>query len=215
MKLKYYLRGLGIGIVVTAVVLSVSGKGHTKELTDTQIKIKAKELGMVEKSVLSDMLDDDAESKVQAKPVQEDTAENKNSISNNSISNNSISNNSVESGTKAADKNESPEKTADVIKEIAENENQKVYDTKETEEQNTDNTANKNQKNSVIVITVESGESSLSICKKLEKAGLIDSASEFDQYLCQNGYDKKICTGDHHIAKDATNGEIARAIISK
>ncbi len=208
MKLKYYLRGLGIGIVVTAMVLAVSGKGHIKELTDTQIKARAKELGMVEKTVLSDMLDDDAESKVQEKPAQEDLEEKKDSINKNSISNNSISNNSIDN----SDESESPEKAADVIKGIAENEKQKANDTKAAEEQSTDN---KEQKDSSVLITVQSGESSLSICKKLEKAGLIDSASEFDRYLCQNGYDKKICTGDHHIAKTATNSEIAMAITSK
>ena len=53
MKLKYYLRGLGIGIVVTAIIMSITNK--PQELTDAQIKMRALELGMVEESVLADL----------------------------------------------------------------------------------------------------------------------------------------------------------------
>ncbi len=53
MKLKYYLRGLGIGIVVTAIIMSITNK--PQEMTDAQIKMRAAELGMVEESVLSDL----------------------------------------------------------------------------------------------------------------------------------------------------------------
>ena len=53
MKLKYYLRGLGIGIVITAIIISIVKKPET--LTDAQIKMRALELGMVEESVLADL----------------------------------------------------------------------------------------------------------------------------------------------------------------
>ena len=53
MKLKYYLRGLGIGIVVTAMIMSFIRK--PEELTDAEIRIRAAQLGMVEKNVLADI----------------------------------------------------------------------------------------------------------------------------------------------------------------
>ena len=53
MKLKYYLRGLGIGIMVTTVIMSFIRQ--PEELTDTQIKARARELGMVEGNVLADL----------------------------------------------------------------------------------------------------------------------------------------------------------------
>ena len=53
MKLKYYLRGLGIGIMVTTVLMSFIRQ--PEELTDTQIKARARELGMVEENVLADL----------------------------------------------------------------------------------------------------------------------------------------------------------------
>lgn len=55
MKLKYYLRGLGIGILVTAAILTIVY--HTKgSMTDAQIKKRAAELGMVMTSEQEDTL---------------------------------------------------------------------------------------------------------------------------------------------------------------
>lgn len=51
MKLKYYLRGLGIGIVVTALIMGLS-TGNTVPMTDAEIKAKAAMLGMVESDSL-------------------------------------------------------------------------------------------------------------------------------------------------------------------
>ena len=49
MKLKYFLRGLASGIVVTTVILSIANPGGKENLmTEEQIIQKAKELGMVE-----------------------------------------------------------------------------------------------------------------------------------------------------------------------
>ena len=46
MKLKYYLRGLGIGILVTAAILTIVY--HTKgSMSDSQIMKRAAQLGMV------------------------------------------------------------------------------------------------------------------------------------------------------------------------
>ena len=47
MKLKYYLRGLGIGIVVTALLMGFATRERLP-LTDAEIKARARTLGMVE-----------------------------------------------------------------------------------------------------------------------------------------------------------------------
>ncbi len=58
MGLKYYLRGLGVGIVVTALIMGIAAGVNSKEkLSDSEIRERAKELGMVEEStVLADTL---------------------------------------------------------------------------------------------------------------------------------------------------------------
>jgi hypothetical protein len=61
MKLKYYMRGLGIGIILTTLILTIANP--KEKLTDTEIKDRAKALGMVEETekedkTLSELLDD-------------------------------------------------------------------------------------------------------------------------------------------------------------
>ncbi len=48
MKLKYYLRGLGVGIICTAIIMGIATAGNDKEkLTDAEIIERARILGMV------------------------------------------------------------------------------------------------------------------------------------------------------------------------
>lgn len=51
MKLKYYMRGLGIGILMTALIMGLSLNGK-RELSDEEIKERAAALGMVEESAV-------------------------------------------------------------------------------------------------------------------------------------------------------------------
>ena len=46
MKLKYYMRGLGIGIAVTALIMGLSS-GAKSEMTNAEIMARAEQLGMV------------------------------------------------------------------------------------------------------------------------------------------------------------------------
>ena len=66
-----------------------------------------------------------------------------------------------------------------------------------------------------INITIKAGDSSYSAAKKLQTAGIVESAALFDEYLCKNGYDKYLVVGTHAIPKNATDEEIAKIITSK
>ncbi len=70
MKLKYYLRGLGIGIAVTALVLTLAGGGK-ESLTDAEIIERAKELGMVESVTLSQLTSENSSEEI-SEDVSED-----------------------------------------------------------------------------------------------------------------------------------------------
>ena len=54
MKLKYYLRGMGIGVILTAIIMGFALGGRTKPISDAEIIERAKNLGMVEGGVLTD-----------------------------------------------------------------------------------------------------------------------------------------------------------------
>ncbi len=57
MERRYYLRGLGVGIAVTAVIMGVMTSRDAK-MTDREVIARAKELGMVESTVLLDENDE-------------------------------------------------------------------------------------------------------------------------------------------------------------
>ena len=50
MKLKYYLRGMGIGIILTAIVMGFALGGRRNAISDAEVIKRAKALGMVEGS---------------------------------------------------------------------------------------------------------------------------------------------------------------------
>lgn len=74
MNLKYYLRGLGLGIIVTAIIMGLSANSR-EHLSDDEIRERAKQLGMVESTVLTEsgkdaLAEDDAqEAKDTAKEI--------------------------------------------------------------------------------------------------------------------------------------------------
>ena len=63
MKLKYYLRGMGIGIILTAIVMGFALGGRKATLSDAEIIQRAKALGMVDgdSGVLLDPQDQEGE----------------------------------------------------------------------------------------------------------------------------------------------------------
>ena len=64
----------------------------------------------------------------------------------------------------------------------------------------------------IVDITINPGEGSYTISSKLEQSGLIDDASEYDAYLCDNGYHTKLRAGVHKIPMGSTREEIAKLL---
>lgn len=61
MKLRFYLRGLGIGIVFSAMICSFGKTNAQETMSDEDVMKRAKELGMVEGTVLSQQGEIDAD----------------------------------------------------------------------------------------------------------------------------------------------------------
>lgn len=80
-RIRFYMRGLGVGIIITALILMISdiANGKNGGLTDAQIKERAAALGMVEASSysLTDAVQDADKENVEENPsdmLQEATA---------------------------------------------------------------------------------------------------------------------------------------------
>lgn len=177
MKLKYYLRGLGIGIVVS-VILLWTAFGNQKPMTDAEVIARAKELGMIENTVLSEVAE-----------------KNEDSFKEDSIND------------KAEDTSKEENVSEDIDEEIPEESVEEDINEEILEEDIV-----KEETPESVSIIVERGDSSWSVSKKMEEAGLIDSAKAFDEYLCKNGYDKRISVGTYQISNTATDEEKAKII---
>ncbi len=268
MERKYYLRGVGIGIIVTAIIMGIALSGN-KSMTDKEIIARAKELGMIEDTVLSDSVEEetDSEEKTAANTVSpedqskidqiladadsagmeqdksnvqsndagtdhnvpDDTVTGSPEADNVITGSNAVGNavtDSVGAGGNTADKTNTMNDSQGIDAEsetgedsdgktpdkpgAAENNKDKAGVAEDNEEDEDDNEAIVSS--AVKTITVVSGDGSYSVAKKLENAGIITSASNYDAYLCEHGYDKKLQTGTFSIPADASDEQIARIV---
>ena len=210
MRMRYYLRGLGIGIVVTALLMGFTKGGQKETLTDAEIVERAKSLGMVESSVLSADLGDKEDisvNDISEADQQEVMPETETETADNTEQTEpETTDNTEQSKPETADDTEQTEP------ETANNTEQSKPD-KETEAENPEKvgTVTGNR----YVVTIYSGDGSRTVANRLEEMGVIEDAAEFDRYLCQNGYDKRLTTGNHEINAGADEKEIAEALVKR
>ena len=224
MNLKYYLRGLGVGIVVTSLILGI-GLGSRKEtLSNEEIKERARTLGMVEESITvaeaAAQKEEEAQEKVTADPVPEENAEGdaETIVS----AEPEVSSEPAVSVSAAPETSEEPKVSAASEPEASEEPNASAASEPEagaTPEAGVKPVANEAEEDSgtapakeIVDITINPGEGSYVISQKLEQSGLVDDATEYDAYLCDNGYHTKLRAGVHKIPMGSTREEIAKLL---
>lgn len=178
MKLGYFMRGLGIGIILTVVTLSIAFNfSDNYKMSDEEIKQEAKKLGLVESTKPtsnSDNLIDKGETK---EPTETDE-------------------------TKEPTKTEGPTET---------DETTEPTETKgpgETDEPIKNGNPTETEA-SYINITIKRGMHSQQVAKMLEDNKLIEDAYDFNKYLVENNFSKRISIGTKTIYKNSTYEEIA------
>lgn len=190
MKKKYFVRGLGIGIIFGALIMLAayltSGKGS---LSDEEVMKRAQELGMVKKSEY--VLDSEVTS-------EETTTE------------------AVTTEAPVATEKATEEATTEAPGTTERATEEATTEAATTEKATTEAaTTEQTDAKTKATITVSGGMSSETISSLLENAGLVDSASKFNSFLVQNGYDKKLETGSFDISGGMTYEEIARILTTK
>ena len=216
MKLKFYLRGIGLGIIV-AVALCISAGMKNDQISDEEIIKRAEALGMVPSSETlnesvdeairdgletEEMTENDASGDAAAVKVNEDipaTEPDETEVNPDEAENSNFDETPPAAGSDGA---ATPKVTPTLTKEVT------PAPTKEADK-DTDDTENDTE---YITVVVERGSGSDTVARKIEAAGLVANASEFDRYLCNNGYDKRISAGNHKIPINAREEEIAKIL---
>lgn len=206
MKLKYYLRGLGIGMIVTALILGISFSNRQDQtsqiMTDDQIRERAAELGMVDSSELTlAALQNSEKQPTEGTPEETTQTQEQNNIETEPET-------TVPAETQATvepETTQEPEATA-------EPEPEKTAGPETTAEPEVTEAPQRTQ---TVSITIQRGDDSGSASRRLYEAGLVENAKAFDNYLCNNGYSRSINPGTYEIAPGTSEEEIAKIITGK
>ena len=215
MKLKYYLRGLGIGMAVTALILGISFSGRqgqeAQTLTDEQIRERASELGMVDSSELTLAA---LQNSAQPQTTMEPEVTEKPKLTADPETTTEPEATAEPETTTEPEATAEPETTAEP-KATAEPE------TTAAPEMTTEPEATKEPElitapeQSQTTITIKKGSDSGSVSRMFYEAGLVENAKAFDNYLCNNGYSRSINPGIYEIAPGTSEEEIAKIITGK
>lgn len=187
MNLKSYLKGLGLGIIITTIVLLVATNLKDNSMSDEDIIKRAKELGLVESTTLT--------------PSSLNSEINNNQVldedSNDILESDSedLSNEDSKDSNKTTDSNDNlnDDKSKD-LEAIKDNDLEKVEE--------------------YVIITIKPGEGSEIVSTKVREAGFTDDGKAFNKFLVDNGYDKRLKVGDHEIPVQSTFEEIAKLLCS-
>lgn len=224
MKFKYLLRGFGIGVLFSAIILALSYYNKPKgDLTEAEIISQARELGMMteqdwKKKKIQETLDQMETDTVSKEAV--DAASGQPSAEPESQP-------GEEQGKAEEDTNQETDKAKeDAMKEDSEAEEgppkkeESSKDETKSEEGDAPQDLEKPESEEpsdedagLAVIKVVSGMVSSEVAEDLENQGVIEDAYDFDAYMCDNGFAPLIQAGTFYVPKDASYLEIARILM--
>ncbi len=185
-KLKYFIRGLGTGILFAAVIMSIS----FAIMSDDLIIEKAKKLGMV----MTDSKND-VEKNLDKLATASSFAKDEKKEDENADAKQTTTPKPDNKASKSPNNNTSQDKT----KEPKDNKSAKPTKNNKTSDE--------------VEIVVKAGMSSYDVAKQLEDKGIVKSAGEFDRYMYDNEYDSKLLNGTFKIKKGDSYKEIIKKLL--
>ena len=216
MKLRYQMRGLGIGIIVTALLMGVV-KGEKLPLSDAEIKAKALELGMVESDSmkLSDIPGGQSSGDSGAAPGSGGESDGREGAGSGSEpdadpgeegSGTPEGEGDSDTGGYAGDEEEGSAPHGS--QGDAEGNGQDAGGTPGSVQ-----SGGTGAEGERVTVVIEEGVTSYSVCELLEELGLIEDADSLDYYICSNSYSRSIQEGVYEIPRGTSDEEIVRIIM--
>lgn len=235
MKFKYFMRGLGVGILFCSLIIFAAYETSPNKLfTDEEVIARAKQLGMVEaQSSLDKMLKDASTSEDTTEQAgdekQPQGTEEYDTSTKTQGQDADISKAGTEGTTETAKTTENRQEpqdkqpsTADApgvkpptTTETPEPKSPTTTETSEPKPPTTTETAGSTEDGVVTkTITVKRGMDSSSVAALLEREGIIEDAHDFDSYLDKNGYSTRIRIGTY-VVKSSDSYKTLAKIITK
>ena len=245
MRFKYYLRGIGLGIIFAVLIMIIAIHNHKDSfLSDKEIIEKAKELGMVMSDNNSENISgtelkfgsesstteiykvdtetakapsESASSQKNDKTISKDS-ESEDAQSDGASTNKNLTDKTTEdknSTDKAADKASEDKNSTDKTTDKASEDKNSTEKTSEKSSENKDAKNNNSKTNDYVIIKVKQGDVCRTISEALQNLGLVDDAEDFRKYMGKKGYADRIHAGEYKIPRNSTYEEIAQILIKK
>jgi hypothetical protein len=241
-KQRYYMRGIGVGILICALILIISRINTPVDISDEEIVSRARALGMVDPGDLSlSAAEDLGNGEAAASASDNNTGSTSDAVTDTDQGGNTGStadagtdtdrnadNVSTDDAGLAADQSGDNDSTAEAgtdADQNADNGSSADAGTDTDQSGNTDSTSDTvtdagqsgdvetvPDGNSYAVLVVERGNSSDVVARRLESLGVITDPVDFDKYLVANGYASRISVGTFQIPYGSDYDYIARAI---
>lgn len=214
MRLKYFLRGVGIGILVTTIILTVTHASE-RRMSDSEVIDRAIELGMSFSASHSGQ-----QSSTEESSTEESSAGRENAGDDVTDDLQHESETETEMGSQSPSETVS-ESTGDG-EALPGKESEAVTGmttqatTELTTENGNDGSAAGVMNNEVTcTINITKGMSSRTVCDMLKQNGIIEDAADFDRYLIKTGYDDKIRVGEVEVNSGMTYEELTASLYKK
>ena len=199
MKLKYYLRGIGTGMIVTTLILAISFSFRKPEMTDEEIRQRAQALGMV--------MQEDSQT-TEEKKVQETEEQ---GTMTPPADTQATGQEAPSAGTPTAEQEVLPPDagtTAQTPQEPAQPDNAQGTPENGVPADQSGETGGS------FHLVIESGDVCRIVCEKLQKNGLIADAQAMRSHMSELGYANSIRAGAYEIPYGLTMEEVAQVIIA-
>lgn len=218
MKLKYYLRGLGIGIICTAIIMGIALSGNKKEtMTDTEIIERARLLGMVMLEDTKDLSETEGQESPDdnlAGPQEVQGQESGSKADAPEVKDDSAGQQKDDSTGKQKDDGAAKQEDGSQAKGVQEDKGQKDKEPS-TPAQTNENKTQQGTSPKIIKIEIKAGEFSDAVSQKLFQAGLVSDAEAFNKYLTHKGADQTLRVGVYEIPEGATQDQIIDILQNK
>ncbi len=227
MRLKYFLRGVGIGILVTTIILTATHASE-RRMSDSEVIDRAIELGMSFSASHSGQQSGTEEASTDESSTGQETSgddvtddlqhdgETETEMGSQSPSE------TVSEST--SDGEASPGKESEAVTGMTTQAITETTETTETIETTTELTTEIENAGSAAgimnnevtcTINITKGMSSRTVCDMLKQNGIIEDAADFDRYLIKTGYDDKIRVGEVEVNSGMTYEELTASLYKK
>lgn len=221
MRLKYFLRGVGIGILVTTIILTATHASE-RRMSDSEVIDRAIELGMSFSASHSGQQSGTEE----ASPDESSTGQ---ETSGDGVTDDLQHDGETEtemgslspSETVSESTSDGEASTGKVSEAVTGMTTQAITETTETttelttENNNAGSAAGVMNNEVTCTINITKGMSSRTVCDMLKQNGIIEDAADFDRYLIKTGYDDKIRVGEVEVNSGMTYEELTALLYKK